>query len=157
MANKIHGMHGTPIYNTWNNMIQRCENPNYENYHNYGGRGIKVCDRWHDIKQFCADMGERPESLSINRIDNDGDYEPGNCEWATQIEQAANTRPISCGPQKQCWFRAWHKDSMAQWMSNNQRKFARKWKLNSSHVSACLRGERKQHKGWTLRRLEFGT
>ena len=79
---RTHGMSRTPTYTVWVSMIGRCENPNNTSYANYGGRGIKVCERWREAANFFADMGPRPSSKhEINRIDNDGDYEPGNVEW----------------------------------------------------------------------------
>lgn len=86
--------HDSTTYNTWANMLQRCLNqrhPKYPLY--YGGRGISVCERWRDYANFLADMGERPAGLSIDRINVDGNYEPGNCRWATAKEQRANQRP----------------------------------------------------------------
>jgi hypothetical protein len=85
-----------PEYNVWEAIVQRCCNPNNQTYPGYGGRGITICDRWRNsFDAFLEDMGERPEPkhlYSIDRIDNDGNYEPGNCRWTTQDVQANNTR-----------------------------------------------------------------
>lgn len=82
----------TRSYTTWDGMIQRCTNPRNKKYHLYGGRGILVCEPWLTFEQFFADMGERPEGLTIDRINPDGNYEPSNCRWATAKEQNRNLR-----------------------------------------------------------------
>lgn len=89
-----HGLSDTPEYMAWGDMIKRCTNPNDKGYHNYGGRGISVCYRWlSSFENFYADMGPRPsDDHSIDRRDNDGNYEPGNCHWATKEEQDNNRR-----------------------------------------------------------------
>lgn len=89
-----HGMSKMRIYKTWDSMKYRCQNPKAHNYHNYGARGITVCDRWQSFENFYADMNATYEdTLELDRIDPNGNYEPSNCRWATKSQQNRNRRP----------------------------------------------------------------
>lgn len=94
MKNRKHGHSpdsgASPTYHTWAGMLARCTNPRHQHYRYYGGRGIAVCDRWHQFQNFLADMGEKPHGRSLDRINRDDDYAAYNCRWATAKEQARN-------------------------------------------------------------------
>lgn len=91
--NTTHGMSRSREYCAWEHMISRCYNPENDRFSDYGGRGISVCSRWMDFENFLEDMGVRPDGTSIDRYpNNDGNYEPGNCRWATVTEQQRNMR-----------------------------------------------------------------
>lgn len=90
-----HGMYGSSTHSAWESMKARCGNPNNANYKNYGGRGIKVCEKWHKFESFFEDMGKKPNGLTLERRDNEQGYSKENCKWATYIEQSRNTR-IRC-------------------------------------------------------------
>lgn len=93
--NKRHGLTDTPENRCWRNIRRRCNSVHRPSYKYYGGRGIKLCERWDDFNNFLADMGPRPgPEYSVERIDNDGHYEPGNCRWATQSEQNRNKSDV---------------------------------------------------------------
>lgn len=91
--NLTHGESGTKLYGVWSSIWQRCTNPKDPGFHNYGGRGVGVDERWRDFSAFKADVGPRPSDRhSLDRVDNDKDYGPGNVRWATRSEQSRNTR-----------------------------------------------------------------
>ena len=89
-----HGLSKHPLYLTWKGMRNRCNNPRTPRYSDYGGRGIKVCKRWDKFENFLADMGEKPPGMSLDRKNNNGNYTPRNCRWATPAEQRKNSRPF---------------------------------------------------------------
>ena len=96
-----------PLYASFWNMLKRCENPKYEFFEHYGGRGIKVCERWNGengFRYFIEDMGERPKEYQLDRIDVNGNYEPSNCRWANKYIQMGNTRKNNVCPGV-----SWHK------------------------------------------------
>jgi len=90
-----HRLSRSRVYEIWAGMLKRCDEPKHASYKYYGGRGISVCDRWRTFENFLADMGHPPDGTSLDRIDNDGNYEPTNCRWATAAVQAKNKRPRS--------------------------------------------------------------
>lgn len=97
-ANRTHGLHGTVLYRCWSNMMKRCYNKETPKYRLYGARGIRVCKRWKSLEAFCKDIvreiGERPsDRYSLDRKDNNDNYQPGNVRWATRKQQSYNRRP----------------------------------------------------------------
>lgn len=90
----VHGLSRTKEYRSWAMMLQRCSNPNNKKYHRYGGRGISVHNSWYNFRNFYKDMGKCPVGCTLDRIDNDGNYEPMNCQWADSKTQAYNTSQV---------------------------------------------------------------
>lgn len=116
----------SPTYQSWQDMHKRCRNPQNKGFADYGGRGIRICERWHDFATFLNDMGEKPPGMTLDRIDNDGHYEPGNCRWATRHEQNNNRR-------NNRYFTAFGKtQNVAAWAS----QFGVSWMLVYNRVFA---------------------
>jgi len=89
--NTTHGLSDRPEYAIWSGMKQRCNYKKHKSFHRYGGRGIQVCPEWSDFAQFLEDMGDRPNGMTLDRIDSDGDYSKDNCKWSTSSDQMKNT------------------------------------------------------------------
>ena len=163
MEKRVHGntKHGhsskngklSLTYISWQNMKQRCQNPNHSRFKDWGARDIKVCERWQDFTNFLADMGEKPEGLTLDRINNDGDYEPGNCRWATWKEQRRNQREAKPYIHRTQYFFIAMDEQGTMIASNNQHEFARQHGLDQGNIAACLNGKRKSHKGWRFKRI----
>lgn len=128
-----HGWSGKPPHRNWVHMLNRCIKPGTRGYENYGGRGIKVCERWLDFLNFLEDMGVPPKGYSLDRIDNNGNYEPGNCRWAskeTQVRNARSNRNITFNGVTKC---------VAEW--------AREYGINKLTIRARILA------GWPVEKL----
>ena len=136
----------TPVYRTWQSMIKRCTCSKSNRFHRYGGRGIKVCQRWMKFENFLQDMGKRPSiDYSIERIDNDRNYEPSNCKWILKSEQALNTRNLK-------WFSVFKKSDgsfVGKW--NNQHQCARDLGIGNTGISMNLHGKLPHYYGFTFK------
>ena len=137
-----HGKTGTRTYLVWQAMLNRCRNPNVTMFYRYGGRGISVCERWIDFENFLSDMGECPPRMSIERIDNDGNYEPQNCRWADRRTQARNTssnRVIRFGGREMC-LKAWADELQMDQASLSER--IKRWGLDRALTQPKMRENR---------------
>jgi hypothetical protein len=128
-----------PLYQCWKSMHARCENTNNPSYWKYGGRGIKVCRRWDTFKTFVDDMGKRSIGLSLDRIDNNGNYTPDNCRWATGSQQCYNrTIGYKLMPADvRRIHKLWASDRTPQW------KIAERFGVHQSEISRVLSGKRR--------------
>lgn len=143
-----HGYSKHQLYSVWSALIQRCENPNDSRYKDYGGRGISVCDEWQNsakafVEWALANGWEK--GLTIERQNNNGNYEPKNCWFATYLEQNNNTRKLKL-------FIAYGPEGQIE-ISKNQHAFARKWELTRESICACLNNRQKSHNNWTFERM----
>lgn len=125
--------HHNPTYESWRAMIRRCTKPSCASYPNYGGRGIKVCDDWLEYKHFLKDMGKRPLGMTLDRIDNDGNYELSNCKWSTVKEQNRNQRNSKLS---EATVRLIRNDPLRP-----QTLLASKYGISQQFVSRILKGE----------------
>ena len=125
-----------PLYWTWKNMRERCEKSYCKDYPRYGGRGVKVCKRWQTFINFAEDMGEKPEGMTLDRIDNNGDYEPSNCRWITKKEQTHNSRVVKLDYQKIVEIRRFYAKGAI-----TQAKLAFYYGVHQSVISRILNGK----------------
>lgn len=129
-----HGMYGTATYRSWSDMHTRCSNPRFKDFAAYGGRGITVCERWRSFEDFYTDMGERPAGTTLDRIDTNGNYEPGNCRWATQCQQQRNRTNNKLTPERVEEIKRLRDQGMTQ------RQIAARFGVCQRTVSCVLRG-----------------
>lgn len=138
-TNTRHGMASHPLYDSWRKMVARCEEPGHHNYARYGGRGIRVCDRWRDPRAFIADIGQalgpRPKGMTLDRIDNDGNYEPGNVRWATPGRQSRNRRGAKLSDAKAAKVRERYAGGMTQ------TELAAEYGITQSVIGDVVRGQ----------------
>lgn len=135
-ANVKHGMSSTPTYASWLDARKRCFRPQNKSYPNYGGRGITMCERWAaSFTAFLEDMGEAPAGHTIDRLNVDGNYEPGNCRWATKAEQARNRRSTVLDDDAVSQIRELHAAGASA------AELARQFRTSTSNIEMVVRGK----------------
>lgn len=161
-----HGMHGTPTYKIWGGMLSRCYNRKVRIYKYYGGRGITVCERWKDFRNFYEDMGERPNGMQVDRIDNDKGYSPDNCRWATAKENNPSNKGTLIDSMPGRMFGKWtvmervkHKPNHRYYLCRCECGFERiicGGELRRERTTRCRSCKNKEHgdkhRGWSERR-----
>lgn len=146
---ETHGLSDTRMYRIWKDMRRRCNNPNRNNYKDYGGRGISVCEEWDkSFMEFYnwAMSNGYDDDLSIDRIDNNGNYEPNNCRWILSNMQHRNTR-------KNRKFKATSPNG-SMFIHNSQAQFAEDHNLERAYINSCLVNKQKTYKGWTFEYID---
>lgn len=166
-AHTKHNMSSSQTFKIWGGILSRCNNPKVKIYPRYGGRGISVCERWEKFENFLADMGERPADLQLDRIDNDGNYEPSNCRWVTSKQNCNNRNIKDDMPGKR--FGKWvvgeriYKENQTHWYYNcacdcGTKKVISGGQLRRGNSTQCKSCKDKTHgsvhKGWSERKKQ---
>lgn len=142
----------TPIYFAWKGMLSRCNNTKNADYLNYGGRGIKVCERWLNFANFLEDMGPKPKGLTLDRIDSNRDYDPANCRWATRLEQSRNRRHVSIYiVDGVSYFAADLEKKLGLHKGAIRQRISKGWSVYNACTIARLKKWSKRHKPYTLK------
>ncbi len=134
-ARQYHNLGGTPTYATWYGMIDRCINPSNISYKYYGGRGISVCEEWLNIAKFVEDMGIRPDGMTLDRIDRNGNYCLSNCKWSDVLEQQRNKSNVRLNKNLADQMRKMHIDGV------KQKKIADIFGVDCGRVSMIISGK----------------
>jgi hypothetical protein len=149
LTKKYNGLSKHKLYSIWSNIKDRCYNKNNHAYSNYGGKGVKMCEEWHDFMNFYnwSIANGYKEGLTIDRIDPNGDYSPENCKWVTLSENVARANKYT-HRRKTKYLYYGISPNGKKYIFNNANKFAREHNLNANGIRRVANGQRKTHKGW---------